>query len=280
MKTMTDNPRRLFCSHDKGPAQPRCAQSTPLEPAVPAGTRGVSAHFTGGDRRLQASRQACATAPLETAVPAVTRPSMAGFTLVEVALAIVVVAIGMMAAFSLIGTGMRSSSRAVGETRAAIFADDVFNALRSKSVLALDEGAGEWERFWEDFSSYAIKVDVAGGPLWQYDVTVPPPWPPGLPTVTNYLQVAASRPDIIRTIVFTNYSIRTGSMTEHVNHALRYQLFPQPNVITVSPIGSAWTNSWTSSYTVVLNVWEGEFGEASISNAMTFSTEFPNSGGL
>lgn len=52
-----------------------------------------------------------------------------GFSLVEVALALLVVAIGLTAVFGLFPAGMQSSRAAVEETEMAEFADFVFEAL-------------------------------------------------------------------------------------------------------------------------------------------------------
>ena len=54
----------------------------------------------------------------------------AGFSLVEVALAIMVIAVGLLSVFGLFPHGMESSRRALDETRAATFAEDTFNSLR------------------------------------------------------------------------------------------------------------------------------------------------------
>jgi prepilin-type N-terminal cleavage/methylation domain-containing protein len=54
-----------------------------------------------------------------------------GFTLVETALAILVVSVGMLAIFSLFPSGMISSKQASDDTYAAMFADEVFNGIRA-----------------------------------------------------------------------------------------------------------------------------------------------------
>jgi prepilin-type N-terminal cleavage/methylation domain-containing protein len=203
-----------------------------------------------------------------------------GFTLMEVALAIVVVAIGMMAAFALITTGLDSSAKAVAMTRGAIFADDVFNGLRSKASLATDAGEGMWETFWEDFEDGAAAVTVAAGPMWQLDVEVIPGWPPVI--VTNYIYIVATpEGDPAEGISLTNYCHRTDTTTIP-NSSLRYTLYVKPHVetITVGTPDDMFSWSWTNKITAILNVWEGQYGTPDINRAMTFVSEFENAGGL
>ena len=203
-----------------------------------------------------------------------------GFTLMEVALAVVVVAIGMMAAFALISTGLDSSAKAVAMTRGAIFADDVFNGLRSKASLATDAGEGAWEDFWENFEDGDAAVTVAAGPMWQLDVDVIPGWPPII--VTNYVYIVATpEGDPAESLSLTNYCHRTDT-TLIPNSSLRYTLYVEPHVETITvgtpPDDFSW--SWTNKVTAILNVWEGEYGETDINRAMTFVSEFENAGGL
>ena len=54
-----------------------------------------------------------------------------GFTLVEVALALLVVGVGIVAIFGLFPAGMEAGRRTVNETQAALFAEEVFAAYRS-----------------------------------------------------------------------------------------------------------------------------------------------------
>ncbi len=54
-----------------------------------------------------------------------------GFTLVEVALALLVIGIGIVAIFGLFPAGMEAGRRTVNETHAAQFAEEVFAAYRS-----------------------------------------------------------------------------------------------------------------------------------------------------
>jgi prepilin-type N-terminal cleavage/methylation domain-containing protein len=63
-----------------------------------------------------------------------------GFTLVEIALALLVVSLGMLAIFGLFPSGLDASRRAVDDTYAAFFADEVFNGFKAQiAVTPWDE---------------------------------------------------------------------------------------------------------------------------------------------
>ena len=54
-----------------------------------------------------------------------------GFTLVEIALALLVVAIGIVSIMGLFPAGLQSNQQAIEETRVAMFAEDVLNGVKS-----------------------------------------------------------------------------------------------------------------------------------------------------
>jgi prepilin-type N-terminal cleavage/methylation domain-containing protein len=58
-----------------------------------------------------------------------------GFTLVEVALALLVVSIGLLALFSLFPAGLRLNKQSTDETQAALFAEEVLNGIRAWSTV-------------------------------------------------------------------------------------------------------------------------------------------------
>jgi prepilin-type N-terminal cleavage/methylation domain-containing protein len=57
----------------------------------------------------------------------------AGFSLVEVALALLVVAVGLMGVFSLFPVGIESNRKAIQETQISLFAEYVLNGFRYES---------------------------------------------------------------------------------------------------------------------------------------------------
>ena len=58
----------------------------------------------------------------------------AGFSLVEVSLALLVVGVGMMGAFALFPAGLDAGKAALEDSRASLFADEAFDSLRALSV--------------------------------------------------------------------------------------------------------------------------------------------------
>lgn len=59
----------------------------------------------------------------------------AGFSLVEVALALMVVGVGMVAIFGVLPAGMEANKRAIDDAQVALFSEEVFNGFRAKSEM-------------------------------------------------------------------------------------------------------------------------------------------------
>lgn len=81
----------------------------------------------------------------------VDRKRRVGFTLVEIALALLVVSVGAMAILGLFPAGLEANQRAIGETRAALFAEDVLNSYRAASRRIP----------WQDLDSYSAPAVAA-----------------------------------------------------------------------------------------------------------------------
>jgi prepilin-type N-terminal cleavage/methylation domain-containing protein len=77
--------------------------------------------------------------------------SQAGFTLVEVVLAILVVALGLLSVFSLFPSGLRASEDTVADTRAGLFAETVFNGMRANATALTATS-------WGDVGTFASAV--------------------------------------------------------------------------------------------------------------------------
>ena len=60
-------------------------------------------------------------------------PSKAGFSLVEVALALMVVGVGMVAVFSVLPVGLDANKKAIDDAQTSLFAEEVFNGFRAKA---------------------------------------------------------------------------------------------------------------------------------------------------
>ena len=83
------------------------------------------------------------------------------FTLVEIALATLVLSLGLLTLFGLGRLAMENAARAENETRTALFADNIFSSLRSVSEdLCATGGPSAWAVFWTGFSNGTIPLPI------------------------------------------------------------------------------------------------------------------------
>lgn len=117
----------------------------------------------------------------------------AGFSLVEVALALLVVSVGIMAAFGMFPGGLDAGRASLNETRASMFAEETFNSFRGLAQSP--------DRTWGNF-------------------TAATPAAPGLGLWVNPEQLAArANGDIHR-----NRYVPAGDSSLGPQYALRYRL--------------------------------------------------------
>jgi prepilin-type N-terminal cleavage/methylation domain-containing protein len=89
-----------------------------------------------------------------------------GFTLMEVALAVVVVGVGVLGMVALLSGGLDASSKASSTTQAAFLADATMNALRARSTEMAQ--SNRWDEFWNNFALTANeKLTIPVPPAWQ-----------------------------------------------------------------------------------------------------------------
>ena len=107
------------------------------------------------------------------------RRDRGGFSLVEVALALMVVGVGMVAIFSVLPAGMDSNKKAINEAYAAMFAEEVFNGIRAKSqfipwaqidAVTIDPAAPD---MWNNLSTMRVKGNTTGTVI--YEAKTEPP---------------------------------------------------------------------------------------------------------
>jgi len=116
-----------------------------------------------------------------------------GFSLVEVTLAMMVMAIGILSVFSMFTAGLDQSQRSINDTKAAFFAEEVFNGLLAES-----------ERDW-------AAIGVTGGTT-NLIIAADGAW--GSSTIADV---------IMDNLIHTNiYRLRENQNIE--NHAFRYSL--------------------------------------------------------
>ena len=113
---------------------------------------------------------------MDTPVPANMKQ---GFTLVEVALAVLAVGLGLMTIFALFPAGLQNASDDAADTRAALFAGTVFNGMRGSASAITNVAA------WDGSMSMSVP-----GMTLKYDGTQDtiryPPSAPDLPE--NYIR--------------------------------------------------------------------------------------------
>lgn len=119
--------------------------------------------------------------------------SAPGFSLVEVSLALLVVAIGMLTILSMFPSGLDQNARSISDTHAALFAGEVFSSLR---VCA--------EANWQEIGKTTISTLPAAAASNNWD------YPEGL---------AVSLTDNIATNIY-----RHPRNTNIVDHAFRYRI--------------------------------------------------------
>jgi hypothetical protein len=85
-----------------------------------------------------------------------------GFTLVETALALLAISLGLLGIFGLARHGLRSSGEADEETRCTLFAETVIATLQAKNAELHARGTplDEWWLYWLRFASGEAQVSL------------------------------------------------------------------------------------------------------------------------
>jgi Tfp pilus assembly protein PilV len=94
----------------------------------------------------------------------------AGLVLVEVAMAIFVFAVGVLALVVLLNSSAERAGRAHADTRRALFAQSVFQGLRAVSFAAREQG--RWTNFWFDFSDGYTNIAVSAPGAWSTNLSI------------------------------------------------------------------------------------------------------------
>jgi len=78
-----------------------------------------------------------------------------GFTLVETALALLAISIGLLGIFGLARHGLKNSGDTENETRCTLLSDTIFETLKAKNTALLNEGVSliDWQNFWIAFGN-------------------------------------------------------------------------------------------------------------------------------
>jgi len=180
-----------------------------------------------------------------------------GFTLVEIALAMLVFSLGILAFFALLSAGLDQGAVAHDHTRCATFADSVLGGLRGISDELCETATNsEWSAFWTSLQNGTTNVSVAAGGadgVWAGPIVIR-----GGATYTN---------------AYTNFALHLGEPGQIVNHVIHYLL----DIELTNSLSSA---PWPNRAEVTLKTWEGAFGTAHDQDALIFYTEYADRGGL
>lgn len=102
--------------------------------------------------------------------------SNSGFSLVEVALAMLVAAVGLMSVMSIFPMGMDSSKKAIDEAQCALFAEEIFGGFRAKinlpgvdwnSLESMSMGAPAPD-MWKNGASISFRANDSGTNVYAY----------------------------------------------------------------------------------------------------------------
>jgi prepilin-type N-terminal cleavage/methylation domain-containing protein len=179
-----------------------------------------------------------------------------GFTLVEIALALMIFSMGVLAVFLLFGRALDRESDALRYTRMALFGDSVMEALQAQSeYLTETASSNEWSLFWDDLADGQTQVVCAAAfsnGIWGSEMSVV-----GGDVQTNHYYALPLHSD-------------PASTTGLLSHTIRYRM-------TVKWIPTS-TNTDNDFAWVTLKVWEGAYGGVTNDAGMVFNSAFVNRG--
>jgi hypothetical protein len=198
------------------------------------------------------------------------RQRKGGFTLVEIALATVLVTVGVLSLFWVITTSLENSRLAMADTQSAMFAQSVFAGLRAQSVKSAQSGSANWSQYWTDIMGGNTGVTVASGETW-----------------SGPKKSAMMVSNGIGSLPFMNYSTRQKKELDIMNHALTYELTVKPVSRTTKANITVAGNSdpipiqlTTTNITVQLKVWDGLYSSMDTNKAVIYYSEFSDPGDL
>ncbi len=121
-------------------------------------TAAVNSASTPSSRNTQFPRHA----PLpRSGSNGIRNANSAGFTIIEVTLAAVVVSIGLLTLFGLGQLGLRNAKTMEDDTRTAMLAEDIFASLRTVSeTLCASPDATAWATFWQSFADGSTNLPL------------------------------------------------------------------------------------------------------------------------
>jgi prepilin-type N-terminal cleavage/methylation domain-containing protein len=162
----------------------------------------------------------------------------AGFTMIEVTLALLVVAVGVLGAFSLIPAGLQTNRKAIDETRAAMFAEMFFNSIRmqaqspgvtwaqvaanpARPTPGYGTGLPAARRFWVAGSTTTLPIAMSPRPYYQRTAATPAPPDLALRYFVYVTETVAGKVKTIRLLIWPEYGpTSTGNAMEFYTEIL------------------------------------------------------------
>jgi hypothetical protein len=192
--------------------------------------------------------------------------------LIELAVAALVIAIGVLALLAVAHVGERAAADSENETRAALFADEVFTTMRlySDQVSATATNRKVWLKFWRDFVEGTRPLPVANTLI--HDETAPELEANDLPCIVGDGEVHTNR-------WYLGALTSTADDGEPPDFAVQYRiLISRPTSDKAVPFLDPEESSHTNTLWATLHVWNGAF--RAHPEPFTFYTHFSDAGGL
>ena len=170
--------------------------------------------------------------------PACQNPShRAGFTLMEVNIALLIMAVGLLGLFSLFPVGLRQSDAATSDTSEAAFADLVLNAMRSNAQMVTNWSGGATNG-WSVLTN-GVALGVASSSPASCQVMVPTALNPA-PNVKIIADGAAHSIPLSPTSTTDGFLVKG----QYIQYALHLEVDPSDSLIV-----KAWLQVTNRRYT-------------------------------
>lgn len=142
-----------------------------------------------------------------------TAPAHAGFSLIEVLVALVVLSVGLLTVAALQVYGLRNEAMALNGTRATLLAADIVDRIRANPAAAefYEIGAGEdapapgedcADTNFVEVTAPCDPQTMAAYDLWAWRQAMAPGSPLSIPSATGAVEYLPGNPDVHRITVF------------------------------------------------------------------------------
>jgi len=224
-----------------------------------------------------------------------------GFTLIEIALALVVVAIGVLAVFGLMSAGMNMCTKAISDTQMAVIASDFLGSIRAMASYQAQKEREDrfekiaynpnyWGLWWTNFATGNRTVPMAAVNTWNTNSTTAGMQVDKMSNTTAALlaKFAGSVYGPVFLRIMQNEPQRPNGPTNIVNYAFRYRSYTgnyrqyTRAIPWIDRFGTFYQRTFTlqSSYDFTFDIWDGKHGDEKLTNSVRFYTEYSDPGDL